>query len=71
MVWVRLSAYSNIKIHDVFDLVVGDINRFHPHISHVNGTREKEKHRQTWEQQAYDDRGRHIKLSVKHKHDDH
>lgn len=63
------SAYSNIEIHAVLFLVVGDINRLHPHIGHVNGAREKEKHCQAWEQQANDDRGWHIQLSVKHTHD--
>lgn len=55
-----IDAYSNIEIDDVLDRVVGDINWLHPYIGHVDGAWEKEKHCQAWEQQADNDRGRHI-----------
>lgn len=39
-----IGAYSNIEINDVLGLVVGDINRLHPYVGHVDGAREEEKH---------------------------
>lgn len=53
-------AYSNIEIHNVLGLVVGDINRLHPHIVHVDGAWEEEEHCQAREQQANNDRGGYI-----------
>lgn len=53
-------AYSNIEIHNVLGLVVGDINRLHPHIVHIDGAWEEEEHCQAREQQANNDRGGYI-----------
>lgn len=55
-----VGAYSNIEIDDVPGRVVSDINRLHPHVSHVDGAWEEKKHCQAWQQQANDDRGGYV-----------